>query len=205
MKCWVKMRKINLLLCVLIVCVLCSCSVVDKAIDVVTPTRNTNYNSSDVIGDDTPEDDLGKEKISQIINGIENKDIESITKLFCKTVKKNKNSLNQDIGKLIKFYNSTKHKKIKYEYSVAHNDTNDGSNYDYDECLAFVQTENKVFSFDFVVCSYDERTEDNVGIWFIIVSDKQKRENSKEFDNLYNKLYNNLSEPSNNCSGIYIL
>lgn len=108
------MRKINLLLCVLIVCVLCSCSVVDKAIDVVTPTRNTNYNSSDVIGDDTPEDDLGKEKISQIINGIENKDTESITKLFCKTVQKNKNSLNQDIGKLIKFYNSTKHKKIKY-------------------------------------------------------------------------------------------
>lgn len=158
-----------------------------------------------MVGDDTPEDDLGKEKISQIINGIENKDIESITKLFCKNVQKNKNSLNQDIGKLIKFYNSTKHKKIKYEYSVAHNDTNDGSNYDYDECLAFVQTENKVFSFDFVVCSYDERTEDNVGIWFIIVSDKQKRENSKEFDNLYNKLYNNLSEPSNNCSGIYIL
>ena len=205
MKCWGKMRKINLLLCVLIVCVLCSCSVVDKAIDVVTPTRNTNYNSSDVVGDDTPEDDLGKEKISQIINGIENKNTESITKLFCKTVQKNKNSLNQDIGKLIKFYNSTEHKKIKYEYSVAHNDTNDVFNYDYDECLAFVQTENKVFSFDFVVCSYDERTEDNVGIWFIIVSDKQKRENSKEFDNLYNKLYNNLSEPSNNCSGIYML
>lgn len=80
---------------------------------------------------------------------------------------------------MIKFYNSTKHKKIKYEYSVAHNDTNDSSNYDYDECLAFVQTENKVFSFDFVVCSYDERTEDNVGIWFIIVSDKRKEKIQK--------------------------
>ena len=195
----IKLKIILSFLCVSLIVFLTSCSY-----------SNIVFSSFEscpikIEGKNVSEDKLGRNEIGKLMTAIFNNDEKAINNLFCKTVQSNNSKLSKEIDSFLQLFKENQPSKVDYQYSVGHNDTVDGDDFDYDECLAEVYTQKEKYSFDFIVCYNDSRTDDNIGLWNIVVCDSDKREKSKKFDTFYNKYLFDVSTPSNDLTGIFLL
>jgi hypothetical protein len=80
-----------------------------------------------------------------------------------------------------------------------------GDIYVSDECLGFVKTDKGEFSFEFIICKFNNVSNEKNKIWALIVSTPNNRDSDK-YERLYWKTvdatYDSLSDKN---SGIFIV
>ncbi len=194
-------KRVMCAVCFIMIFFSTSCNITTRSNDATSSEKN----SLKVEGDILPDDENGVRVISKIITGVTNNDVEMIENLFAKDIQSKNDKLKDEIYDMLSLFSKNQPNKIYYEYSVQHNDIVGGDNFDYDECLAFVYTKNKKYSFDMILCNSDSRSNNNIGLWTIIVSDSNIREKSNKFDKFYSKLMNNLSDISDKNTGVFLL
>ncbi len=139
----------------------------------------------------------GEEVLNFLIKSMDKDDKKSFADLFSVKTTRIIN-LEPSINKAFEFCKG-KIQKIDYNYTVESGIWEDSDHYKFDECLAFIETTEDIYSFEFLLC----KNNDFSGIITLVISTEQNRKSS-EYSDFIDKAFDNAKYFDNEYLGIFI-
>ncbi|MCQ4023225.1 MULTISPECIES: DUF5104 domain-containing protein [unclassified Ruminococcus] len=133
------------------------------------------FNNNEHVNTADDSEKYGKNVLNQILNALENNDRDKLIDLFSD---KAKTTVTEDsIDALFNFYKGTQY-SVDYNYSVEVDIFEASEQYIFDECLAYVKTNEAAYWFEFLLC----KNNNSEGIVSLVVSTEKSRESSEYSD-----------------------